>query len=144
MDDNYELLVKEDNKIQLISFMIALMRKDYNKDTLNKLYLRDLEVGELLKLQDVIRLMSNISQYNEEWANHEKDIIKKLEKDSLQNAKDIMSRMDIMSIKKTNTEDLDFILKQRSFPNIRNMKRLKAVELLEVGKSINEIQEALK
>ena len=128
MDDNYELLVKEDNKIQLISFMIALMRKDYNKDKLNKLYLRDLEVGELLKLQDVIRLMSNISQYNEEWANHEKDIIKKLEKDSL----------------KTNTEDLDFILNQRSFPNIRNMKRLKAVELLEVGKSINEIQEALK
>ena len=71
MDDNYELLVKEDNKIQLISFMIALMRKDYNKDKLNKLYLRDLEVGELLKLQDVIRLMSNISQYNEEWANNE-------------------------------------------------------------------------
>ena len=84
-------------------------------------------------------MLKELDKYNETWATDEKAKIKEIGKKLEKEADNLMDKLEIMSIEKEMNEDIDYVLGNRSFPNVRNVKRLNALKMILDGKTYNEI-----
>lgn len=125
--------------IQKVVFAIELLRNNYDIPKIETIIKNYDFAEELLELQKMITLLKEIDKYNDEWANKEKDEIKELRISLVKSANGIVEKLEVMGIEKQMIEDLDYVIGEKSMPNIRNIKRLKAIKLVEAGKSYNEI-----
>ena len=125
--------------IQKVVFAIELLRNNYNIPKIETIIKNYDFAEELLELQKMIILLKEIDKYNDEWANKEKDEIKELRISLVKSANGIAEKLEVMGIEKQMIEDLDYVIGEKSMPNIRNIKRLKAIKLVEEGKSYDEI-----
>lgn len=125
--------------IQKVVFAIELLRNNYDIPKIETIIKNYDFAEELLELQKMIILLKEIDKYNDEWANKEKNEIKELRISLVKSANGIVEKLEVMGIEKQMVEDLDYVIGEKSMPNIRNIKRLKAIKLVEAGKSYNEI-----
>ena len=139
-NDAYTEFLDKDNNIQRIVFAVALIRNGFNMQKINDIITTYDFADDLLDLQTELLYMKKINEYNAEWAQKEKDNINKLSKELTKDRKhDVGFRLEIMNIEKTIIEDLDYIIGNRSMPNIRNIKRLNTIKLIVDGRTYNEI-----
>ena len=135
----YAQFLDKNSIIQKVVFAIELLRNNYNIPKIETIIKNYDFAEELLELQKMIILLKEIDKYNDEWANKEKDEIKELRISLVKSANGIVEKLEVMGIEKQMIEDLDYVIGEKSMPNIRNIKRLKAIKLVEAGKSYNEI-----
>ena len=135
----YAQFLDKNSIIQKVVFAIELLRNNYNIPKIETIIKNYDFAEELLELQKMIILLKEIDKYNDEWANKEKDEIKELRISLVKSANGIVEKLEVMGIEKQMIEDLDYVIGEKSMPNIRNIKRLKAIKLVEEGKSYNEI-----
>lgn len=143
-NDAYTEFLDKDNNIQRIVFAVALIRNDFDMQKVNDIITTYDFANDLLDLQTELLYMKKINEYNAEWAQKEKDNINKLSKELTKDRKhDVGFRLEIMNTEKTIVEDLDYIIGNRSMPNIRNIKRLNTIKLIVEGRTYNEIIEII-
>lgn len=135
----YAQFLDKNSIIQKVVFAIELLRNNYNIPKIETIIKNYDFAEELLELQKMIILLKEIDKYNDEWANKEKDEIKELRISLVKSANGIVEKLEVMGIEKQMIEDLDYVIGKKSMPNIRNIKRLKAIKLVEEGKSYDEI-----
>lgn len=135
----YAQFLDKNSIIQKVVFAIELLRNNYNIPKIETIIKNYDFAEELLELQKMIILLKEIDKYNDEWANKEKDEIKELRISLVKSANGIAEKLEVMGIEKQMIEDLDYVIGKKSMPNIRNIKRLKAIKLVEEGKSYDEI-----
>lgn len=135
----YAQFLDKNSIIQKVVFAIELLRNNYNIPKIETIIKNYDFAEELLELQKMIILLKEIDKYNDEWANKEKDEIKELRISLVKSANGIVEKLEVMGIEKQMIEDLDYVIGEKSMPNIRNIKRLKAIKLVEEGKSYDEI-----
>lgn len=140
--EKFTQLLNNDNAIQRIAYAVELVRNDYTIQTINDVITNYDFANELLDLQNILLYMNKINEYNSEWATKEKDKMYEL-KQELNKTCNFTEKLEVINIEKCINEDLDYIIGNKSMPNIRNIKRLNALKMILSGKSYDEIVQLL-
>lgn len=139
----YTEFLSKNNSIQRIAFAINLSRENYSIDTVQNLSRNNDMANELLELSTILMYMKEINKYTLEWAEQEKANMKTIYKNISTGLTDIMEKIDLASMYKSISEDLDYIIGNKSMPHTRNVKRMRAFKLILDGKSYDEIVQSL-
>ena len=139
----YTEFLSKNNSIQRIAFAINLSRENYSIDTVQNLSRNNDMANELLELSTILMYMKELNKYTSEWAEQEKANMKTIYKNITTGLTDIMEKIDLASMYKSISEDLDYIIGNKSMPHTRNVKRMRAFKLILDGKSYNEIVQSL-
>lgn len=135
----YKVLLDMNTAVQKIVFAISLSRNGYTIEQIDNITRNYDFASDLLDLQVICIMLKELDKYNDTWATDEKAKIKEIGKKLEKEANNLMDKLEIMSIEKEMNEDIDYVLGNRSFPNVRNVKRLNALKMILNGKTYNEI-----
>lgn len=145
MDREYNEFMQENKLIYQAAFIIALTKQQYDAVKLNQLYIYDTDIGDILEIQDVLLSYSEgIEKFDNIWVDQKANEIENLKRKITSETKNMMQKMNIISLTKAALEDLQYISGERSMPNIRNIKRINAIKMLENKESVDKIKEYLK
>lgn len=145
MDREYNEFMQENKLIYQAAFIIALTKQQYDTVKLNQLYIYDTDIGDILEIQDVLLSYSEgIEKFDSIWVDQKTNEIENLKRKITSETKNMMQKINIISLTKAALEDLQYISGERSMPNIRNIKRINAIKMLENKESVDKIKEYLK
>lgn len=139
----YTEFLSRNNAIQRITFAIELLRNDYSIESISNLSRNNSMADELLDLSHITMYMKDSYKYTAEWAEKEKATLKQMNKNITSTMKSIIEKMELASMYKSISEDLEYIIGEKSMPHARNVKRLRALRLILEGKSYEEICQIL-
>lgn len=139
----YTQFLDKNNAIQRIVFAIVLLRNNFTPQNINDIITNYDFANDLLDLQTILIYMNKATNYTIEWAEKEQDTIFNLKKELNQDAT-MKEKLEIINIEKTIRDDLDYVIGNRSMPNIRNIKRMTAIKLILQGKTYDEIVQQLQ
>ena len=123
-------LITLNKQISLLAFTKAVKEEGLDQHSLHIFYLNYTEICEEMYIQNVILTFKEIDDYigNTDWAETVVSEAKSLLKTINTQTKNIIEKMEMATIAKSITENIDFMLGKKSSPHLKVYNLLKVIK----------------